>query len=204
VPELARRGSRVVLGLGELPRAFDERRDDPEGTVDSAAEALASATSRGREEGVEEGRRLAHDEASNTIAQMRAELTRALERIAELESELNRRHREKMIELALEAASKIVRARIDAADPIAARALREAVDAMPSGSIRARLHPDDLEVARDELRELIEREQIELAPDPKVGRGGCVVESRAGVIHATTEIAQDAVYAAAVGREDGP
>ena len=105
-----------------------------------------------------------------------------------------------MLELALSAASRMLRDKIDQDDPIASRALQEAIAALPeNGPIAARLHPEDIESVRRDLAREIDSGRIVLTADETLSRGGCIVTSDAGTIDATVETAITLAAEAATG-----
>jgi len=190
-------GSRVVREAGELRRAFRPPAPDP---ADVGPDPVAAALERGREEGRIEGRDEATAEYAGQTDGLRGEVARSLERLAEMEETLVHRHRQAMIDLALEIASRILRARIDAGDPVVARVLAEALDAGPVGEpLRARVHPDDVAVVRRELSELLERHRVEVEADAKVEPGGCIVQAPGGTIDASVATALVVMREAAEG-----
>ncbi len=153
---------------------------------------------RGREEGLAEGRRLAEEEASGDRAAERARLAEAIAGLVAAAEAFRRERERQVLAVALEAASRIVRARIEDGDPVAARAAREAVEALPdSASVRVRVNEADLESVAAELREEIARGRLEIAADPSIERGGCVVESAVGSVDARLSTAERAVRLAA-------
>jgi len=84
----------------------------------------------------------------------------------------------------------MLRDKIDGGDPVASRALEEALSALPeSGPVRARLHPDDIESVRRDLTREIDDGRVVLTADDTISRGGCIVNSDAGTIDATVETA---------------
>lgn len=192
--------SRILGASSEkLPRPFatplSSAHNDP------AAEAYA----RGLEQGLAAGLEQAQAEFDERLAAIQCELATALARLCALEERLTRECQASMIELALEAASKILRERVLADDPVAARALAEAVAALPVGTaLKARLNPADRERVAAELAEELAHGRIELVADERIGRGGCTVESIAGTIDATPETALAAVRAATEGRSEAP
>jgi flagellar assembly protein FliH len=194
------RTSRIVEGAPDLPRPFTDD-DQNVDAVDPIDEALA----RGRAEGLAEGERRAAEAHEQQLHAVRDEVAGALKELGELRVKLTREHKALMIELALEAASRIVRERIEADDPVAARALAEAVEALPSGeTIQARLHPEDVEAVKRDLADLVAGRRIELLADQGISRGGCVVDSGAGRIDATLETADAEIRAAAAGEVERP
>jgi flagellar assembly protein FliH len=185
-------------GDAALPRPFAAPRA-------SGPDPVEQAFALGRAEGLEEGERRAAALLEPELAAMRTELTQALRRIAELEVSIAARLQATMLELALAAAARIARVRIAADDPVAARALREALEALPAvDGIVARIHPADLAAIQADLALEIDRQNLRLVSDDSIERGGCVVESASGIIDATLGVALDAVRAAAEGRTDTP
>lgn len=193
--------SRLLRDACDLHRPF--RPEAPERGAGDGPDPVVAAFERGHEEGRIEGRDEVATEYARRAEALRLEVARSLKRIADLEETLVHRHRQTMIDLALEIASRIVRARIEAGDPVVARALAEALDAAPDGQpIRARVHPDDVGAVRDELNDLVERRRVEIEADEEIERGGCVVEAPGGTIDASVATALDAMREAAVGHVD--
>jgi flagellar assembly protein FliH len=175
-------------------RSFLSSADAP--PPDPVVEALACGRAEGRAEGRSEA--LAEIEAARAVEAR--SIGRSLRHLTEVEGELVARRESVLLEIALEAAARIVRERIDAGDEVALRAMRDAMEALPaSTSLRVRLHPTDIEMLSTELQSDVARGRIELVWDPTITRGGCIVESTVGTVDATIEAAFDAVRAAAAG-----
>ena len=98
--------SRIVEADVDLPRPFadDNRNVD---AVDPIDEALA----RGRAEGLAEGERQAAEAYEQQLQAIHEQVAGALKELGELQARLTHEHKALMIELALEAASRIVRER---------------------------------------------------------------------------------------------
>jgi flagellar assembly protein FliH len=189
------RPSRIRTEPGELRRAFR-----PPPTGDAGPDPVAAAFERGRAQGKIEGRDEATAEYVRQAEALHGEVARSLKHMADLEESLTHRHRQALIDLALEIASRLVRQRIEAGDPVAARVLSDALDAIPVGEpIRARVHPDDIAAIRHELDELLERRRIDVAADEEVGRGGCIVEAPGGTVDASFATALEVLREAAEG-----
>lgn len=195
------RRSGIVPGTG-WNRAFSPAADDP---AEDHARALQEAHARGLEEGRAAGRGEVEEVHRRAAERMLSELQRSLAMLSTLERRRTRDHLEQMKTLALEAASKMLRRRIEADDPVAARALEEAVELLPQEtSLEVRLHPDDVEIVRRELANLIEQRSLVLHPDGELQRGGCVVVSDSGDIDARVETAEAAVATVADGDLERP
>jgi flagellar assembly protein FliH len=193
MPERAR-APRILDHAEEAGRPFT-------GALSAVApDPVAEAVARAREEGRAEGHREALAEAEEERVRFRAEAAASLKRLADLQDSLTRQHESDLLEIALEAASRIVRARIEASDPVVVRAVREAAEALPAAAgAKVRVHPSDLDVLARELTAEVDRGRIQFAPDETLTPGGCVVESSVGTVDATIETACDAVRSAARG-----
>jgi flagellar assembly protein FliH len=198
------RPTRILEGVEDLPRPFVDPLVGGTGEDGEAgADPLEAALERGREEGRAEGERRAAEAFERKLEECRDKVSGALKELGELQGNLAREYKSLLVELALEAASRIAREKIEEGDPVAARALEQALKALPSEkTIQARLHPDDIESVRRDLADLITRRKVDLRPDESVSRGGCVVESGSGRIDATLETATEKVRGAAEGRPE--
>lgn len=166
----------------------------------AAADPVAAAAAEAAGRGYAEGRAAGEAELAGAIREFHARAAAALSRLAEIEAAVVRDLEHRLLDVALAAASRVVRERIEAGDPVAVRALREALDAVPaSGEIRVRVHPDDAEAIGRETESEVARGRIVLVPDPSIGRGGCVVESAVGTVDATVGRALEAVCTAGRG-----
>lgn len=194
--------SELDVGARTVEAARVRRFLDP---APGGSDPLAEARAAGFAEGIAEGRRraLAEIEADHRAALER--LAVSLGALARLEETLVRRHEQRLLDLVLEAASRVVRRRIEEGDAVARRALEEAMESLPaSAGLRARLHPSDVEPVARELSAEVDRGRIEIVPDASVSRGGVILESAVGTVDATLETALAAVRAAAMGAPEEP
>jgi len=195
-----RRSHRVLEDPPHVTPPFGAERVD--GPDEPTRDPLQEAVEEGRVEGYREGWERASEEAARELEQLRSEFAGSLERLANLESDLSRRFEARLLDIAIEAASSIARQRVEAGDPIAARALEEALTTLPdSTSVRARLHPEDLGAVEQSLRSALQAGRLELVADETLRRGGTIVECDAGRVDATLDTAEQAVRAAVVGAE---
>lgn len=202
--------SRVVRGRPALPLLPGVRRV-PAALVDARAEAAAL-------------RARAEDEAAAVLAQARAEAA-TLRTAARAEGEAEGRAEAAAVlaaaaaarDASLEAArAEVARAALVAAERIVGAAL--ALDPALVGGVVAealararrarrvvvRVHPEDLPVAESLRARIAARagaaEGFALAPDPSVGRGGCVVESELGRVDARVATKLEALERALASR----
>ena len=181
------RRDRVVVGT-DVQRPFGAASAANE--LPDQDEIERQAFARGREQGFEEGVQQVSQDFEARAESLRRELNETLRQLTILEEERLRETAQLIGELALVAAEKIVREKIAADDPIAVRAIEGSVAMLPDNiAVRARLNPDDLELVSQELADQVEAGRLELIADELISRGGCRVESDAGTIDATLEIA---------------
>jgi flagellar assembly protein FliH len=173
------------------------------GATDPAADPVDAEVARRMDEGFRQGWQRALQKFEQEVASFRERMADSLKRFAEMEELLTRQHESLLLEITMEAASRIVRERLDAGDPVAARALREALSALPARvDVKARLHPEDLEAAARLLSSEVASGRLELAADSSVSRGGVVLESAVGTVDATLETAVAGVRDGARGAEE--
>ena len=176
-------------GLGRPFIGADE--SDP-GKGGSPDEALAR--------GYQEGLARAQEELAAETEAFREEVQASLQRISEYEKTFAAQHEARILELTLAAASRIVRERIDAGDEQAARAVQEALQALPDSThVKVRLHPDDVEPVTDRHRADVEAGRVEILPDDTLSRGGAILESDFGRVDATLEMAERSAREAVLG-----
>ncbi len=129
-------------------------------------------------------------------AALDAELGRARESIAASLGELHTlrqqmidENRAALLELATVIAGRIVRARVDAGDPVAVRVAEEVLGALPAKPGRkVRVSPDDHGTISETIAALGESAVgIEIVPDPAISSGGLIVEEPEEVIDARLE-----------------
>jgi flagellar assembly protein FliH len=187
--------SRIRCDAGELARPFA----DP-GVEAVPEDPAAAAYARGFADGLAAGRREVTDEMSSERVALAAKTGETIARLCALEASLTSRHEARLVDIALAAASRVARARIEEGDPVASRALREAMETLPAAArLEVRVNPADLEAVSQELAAEIERGRVEMIPDARIDRGGCVVDSTVGTVDATLGTAEAAVGAAARG-----
>ena len=107
------------------------------------------------------------------------------------EEQLSARHAPLLVQLALEIAEKII-GRAVAADPaIVAAVLERAKNEIGyAKQVRIYLHPDDLKVLEELRPDLLQAKgangrTLEVVGAPELSRGGCRLETEAGIVDAT-------------------
>ena len=188
--DASRKPSRILEHPEAMP-AFSKP------AVETAETAVGKAVAEGRSKGYRTGHEQASAELAEELERARTELTTSLQHLANLETTQVRRLEARLLEIVLEAASCITRTRIEQGDPVAARALKEALATLPNPApVRARLHPDDVESMREMLRQEIDSGRLELVPDETLRRGGVIAECDAGRVDATLDASEEAIETA--------
>ncbi|GEM_PF-6446019 len=200
------RSKRLIPYRDGLPRPFPggpEGRSPGELPETESADPVREAFERGVAEGKNLGREEALRQAEADLARQREHLQEALKNLASLESTVLREYESSLLDVALTAASKIVRDRIDRSDPVAARAVQEAIASLPERTrFTVRLNGADLQEVRKALQDELAEGRIELVEDNSLTRGGCVLDTSAGSIDATVETAENAVRESARGKAE--
>lgn len=143
----------------------------------------------------ERGRRDGEKALSEQLLQQRTELLElhqgVVESLRAVVPQVTRETEKALIELALEAAQKIV-AGLPIEPKMVEAVVREAVNQVEdSAEITIQLHPDDLALLRKHqspiLQGLPETGPLRFANSSEVTRGGCVVHTRFGLLDARRE-----------------
>jgi len=160
------------------------------------AEGLAA----GQRDGLAAAQQLIESRAAEIAAQQSQEKLRTvlpafqlLARSLEIERDRWISHWEQAaVELSATIAGKILRQELSRRPELAAEIIREALQ-LAAGQIhlKLRMHPADIELLHEAGQEALARlasiGEAELVPDESISRGGCVIETRHGVIDARLE-----------------
>ena len=184
------------------PSAVAEEPAPPQPTVRDLEELEEQARNEGRLAGLAEGRAAARQELCQRVAQFDAVCVAASRPLQALDDQVV----QELARLAMVVASRLVACELQFAPELVARAVREAVNALPAATreLRVYLHPLDLALlqsmgsAEDHWR---------LLADPELARGDCRMESEHSRLDARVETRLaamiDAVFGEAAGPEQG-
>jgi flagellar biosynthesis/type III secretory pathway protein FliH len=152
---------------------------------------------RTREENAyQRGRREAENELKAHLSRREAEMEqtqrRLLESLSRAVPQVIQQTESALIELALEAAKRVV-AGLPISPQLVESVVREALrEAEGSSEVTVQLHPDDLELLRAADSKLLkgfpETVQLRFIASSEVTRGGCIVQTRLGLIDARREV----------------
>ena len=167
---------------------------------------------RGRREGYAEGERDGRELVRKTMADETAQLVRlaraTVEELTRAEEALRRRERERVLELAVAIAERIV-GKITLTDLAPARTnLAKTLElAGRTGPVRVLVNPSQLDALRRHCTELVEllgrSDQVELVGDEGISPGGVRLVVGGGEIDATIETQLNNIAEALIGRRSG-
>ena len=195
--DVARPRSPRRAGAQESPRA--------RAVSQAVAKAAALATERGFRDGHDagysaghrEGVRVARDETRAAVAALLAAARDLDQRAAtDLDGAA-----QTIALAAIDLAESIIGRHVATSDDPGADALARALALAPAGAVTARMHPADLALLDTSV--LPPEGRVTLVPDPRVERGGCVLEGGATTIDAQLGAALDRARAVVIDAEPG-
>ena len=120
------------------------------------------------------------------IASVTEELARVLSEVAEIRGSAS----ERLVQLATKIAHKVLKEAVSLNPDVVVSMARRALEEVRwCREITLRINPEDLEIIRKQRQKLTALldsvNELRLEGDPQVERGGCLVESEAGILDAT-------------------
>jgi flagellar assembly protein FliH len=165
------------------------------GAHDGYTAGFERGVAEGRHTGHREGIATAHDEALRQVAAMIASTLDALEagarEVATRDAVVLDDIESVVVDLAIGLAEAILEREISIVENPGREALARALALAPdAGDLVARMNPGDL-ARLGEVADLVPGRALELAPDPTVRSGGCLIEAGAARLDARIEAALD-------------
>jgi flagellar assembly protein FliH len=167
-------------------RAGDvRRRAHDEGLLNGYAEGYADGLKQGREQGYREGHEHGyadgHGEAIADAAEVLHSATRVAAEARIERAELLEAVDNSLVELVMAIARRVILAELTVDPSLVQQSVRAAIRAIGDSPI-ATIHfnPDDAEILQetwDELRQRFGDGGLQLVPDPRIQRGGCIVDA---------------------------
>lgn len=146
-------------------------------------EAYEKGFQQGQIDGMALGKKRLEESAKRLEAVVRS--------LSALKSEIFKKCEEEVVQLAVQIARKIINKELEVDNEAVLRTIRRAMSFLNErSSVRILLNPDDMEKVTEALPEIKAEKKIdniELAEDPAVERGGCVLETGFGTINANIE-----------------
>ena len=160
----------------------------PQDSDDESAEREGKAFDRGRVEG--------EKALSEQLLRQRAEVLElqhgVLESLRQVVPQMIRECEEVLVNLAVEVAEKLVSGLTITAEMVEANVREALAGAGECAEYQVRLHPEDLALLRQLNAPLLlpgsHMDRIQFQATPEVSRGGCIVQTRFGVLDARREI----------------
>ncbi len=187
LPETATEPSSPLFDGLQLPTAEDIERmhDDArnagfaEGRAQGHAEGLEAGRNEGYAAGYAEGQARVHEEADR-FATLLGDFDRALRLI---DSEIA----DEVVGLAVELARQVLGQALTEHPEAVLHTVRTALQQVPHGHARIRLHPADLDLVRTHLGETLGHAGHRLEEDTTLTRGGCRIDTPSSQVDATLE-----------------
>lgn len=179
----------------------------PPAPAEPTAEEWQAKIAAARQEGYQSGYRdglVALEGFKQSFAQQAtAQIGALLEGFDRELSALERQMAEAVARTAVQLARQVVRHELQTRPELVARVAAEAVNAvlLSARHIGVQVHPDDLPLVAEGAEEALQARGARLFENPKIGRGGVLVESDVGSIDARIEV-RWAEAAAALGSDE--
>lgn len=145
----------------------------------------------GYRDGLQQGHSAAQAEARARVEQILAQLQQVVQEAEQRRERALMQAEADVVQLALAVAEKVVRRQVESGPEVTRAVLRELLGQGLAGSpsrVRVRVHPEELALLEGEGRETAPAQvgpvQVEWVADPRIRRGGCVVETDLGAIDA--------------------
>lgn len=153
-------------------------------------EARKEGLEKGRAEALAEARKLERERLTPEVAAVRDLLKKAVEALQAKRAELIAAAERDLVKLAIAIAEKIVKHEVRAPGAAAVENVRHAVELTANRQVvRILVHPEDFKTVESHLpglkREFTDILDIAVEGSETVGRGGCIVSTREGLVDAT-------------------
>lgn len=150
--------------------------------------------------GYAQGERAGLEAGGQRAEAMLRRLAKTVEEIGTLRDEMVRRTERELVELSLAIARRVLHREVSVDPELASALAHVALERIgPSSTAIIRLHPDDYSIVTGHQADLWNGRSVKVLPDPKVARGGCLVESDFGTIDASVDAQLKEVARAMLG-----
>lgn len=163
-----------------------------EEAVASVEDLVHDAFQEGFERGVVEGERRAREELEVALAS----LGKAIDGVHGVQRRMLADVEENAAALAIGVARELVVNELDAAPETVAELVREAVSSFAlDAALAVRLNPTDLALITAGGDTVVSgSREVRWEPDPKIGRGGCLVEGPGKIVDGRLDLALERIY----------
>ena len=190
------RRARYDNGIDCAPLYSDLDNDPSDSSSNSPGHAAVQPYQKGFQDGLEKGQQDAAEAARERSAEKLEPLVNGLQQgllqLKNLRQDIYQKIENEVVELALAIARKVICREVEMDREVVVGVAREALAKVEDpGTITIKMNPGDLQFINEtkyQLSDLIENiENVTLAPEDNVKRGGCVIETNMGEIDARIE-----------------
>lgn len=193
---LAEAEHRVQQAEAHARSLVEQAQAEKENILNKAHADAETIRRQAQAEGLEQGRQQGRQEIEAALQQKVESFCETiqtlLQSIHQEKDRLIRRSESQLIDLACVIAGRIVRKEIEQDDLAVVRIVQQAIDlATEKEKLTVRLNPADLEWVRQHTDQILEShdglKEIHFEDDPRIERGGCMIETIAGNVDARLE-----------------
>ena len=194
-PSVQAWGGQPRSGSAPEPAAPEVFQPTPEQQAQLAALERDSFT-----KGYAQGERAGLEAAGKRADAMLRRLAQTLEELSALRDNMVRQTERELVQLSVAIARRILQREVSVDPELTAALAHIALERLGgTGPATVRLHPDDYAIVTSGQVAPLGGRQVEIVPDARVARGGCLVESEFGSINASVDAQVDEIARAVLG-----
>ncbi len=161
--------------------AGEELPDVPLPTVAELEQIRQAAHADGYAAGLQSGR----DEVERQAAQLRALVASVSEAVASVDQQVA----QQLLQLALSCARKVIDHALAVQPELVIENVRDAISELPAykGTLTLELHPQDVELVRPVLGEIVQNNAVVVQADVGMSRGGCRLQTAESAVDSSIE-----------------
>ncbi len=194
----------VEAAREEAESILRQAREQAEKIKEEAEQVLREAHKNGEEIeslayslGFDQGKKDGEEIGRKQYLVVAQRLEKLIDRISEGVEALLPQYESQMVEVAMNAARHIVDREIQLSPEIVLESIRAAMEHVVQGStVHLHLNPADIEAMEDKIKERFAApgtQGLDIVKDPRIDRGGCLIETEFGLVDATTQAKWQAV-----------
>ncbi len=189
------RGGQPGSGSAAPPAAPETFQPTPEQQAQLSALERDSFT-----KGYAQGERAGLEAGGKRAEAMLRRLAQTLEELSALRDNMVRQTERELVQLSVAIARRILQREVSVDPELTAALAHIALERLGgTGPATVRLHPDDYAIVTSGQVAPLGGRQVDVVPDPRVARGGCLVESEFGSINASVDAQVDEIARAVLG-----
>lgn len=162
----------------------------PQPSPEELERIYEEARASGYEAGLVEGRTKGEQATQKAAREQAQRLDTLLANLRTALQEMDQTVADTLLEFGLELTAQLMRGAIQGKKDVLLPLIREAIDALPlhHAHIMLQLHPDDADNVRTLIGEQLAQNNVQIAENPEIKRGGCVLKAGASEIDASNEM----------------